>query len=329
MIQGVDQEPINVGSLDERGFDVALNYSFSLNDVWDGADGRLFFAWNYEFIQQYEYTSINGSTTNLRGLFGAPKNKWNLNTTYSNDDFDFNWQLRYEGSQSYDGGVGGPTFQPFVYNDISLHYHLTDQITPYVGLNNIFNVKPPLVTEEYQQTGAGNASGVTGTNTVPDVYDIIGRFIYFGVKYQMGWEDAPAESAPYVPPPVAAPAPSVPKSYLVFFDFNKSDLTSQAVAIVDQAAKNAGPAKVTQLTVTGHTDTVGSDAYNMRLSAAAVRNRSQLNSRRTGFRLPRSRSLPKASATCWSRPPMASRNRRTGASRSSMTPRHRKGGPTS
>ena len=61
------------------------------------------------------------------------------------------------------------------------------------------------------------------------------------------------------------PAPA-PKSYLVFFDFNKSDLTPQATEIVDTAAKNAGPAKVTQLTVTGHTDTVGSDAYNMRLS---------------------------------------------------------------
>ena len=59
---------------------------------------------------------------------------------------------------------------------------------------------------------------------------------------------------------------AAPRGYLVFFDFNKSDLTSQAVTIVDQAAKNAGPAHVTQLTVTGHTDTVGSDAYNMRLS---------------------------------------------------------------
>jgi outer membrane protein OmpA-like peptidoglycan-associated protein len=53
---------------------------------------------------------------------------------------------------------------------------------------------------------------------------------------------------------------------MVFFDFNKSDLTAEAVSIVDQAAKNAGPAKATTLTVTGHTDTVGSAAYNMRLS---------------------------------------------------------------
>jgi iron complex outermembrane receptor protein len=93
------------------------------------------------------------------------------------------------------------------------------------------------------------------------------RMFGFTLKYR--FEPNKEEAAPaaaYVPPPAVAPAPSVPHSYLVFFDFNKSDLTAQAVTIVDQAAANAGPAKVTQLTVTGHTDTVGSDAYNMRLS---------------------------------------------------------------
>jgi outer membrane protein OmpA-like peptidoglycan-associated protein len=82
-----------------------------------------------------------------------------------------------------------------------------------------------------------------------------------------GGSPTPPAAAPYVPPaptPVA-PAP-VAHSYLVFFDFNKSDLTPQAVSIVAEAAKNAGPAKVTKIDVTGHTDTVGSDAYNMRLS---------------------------------------------------------------
>jgi outer membrane protein OmpA-like peptidoglycan-associated protein len=59
---------------------------------------------------------------------------------------------------------------------------------------------------------------------------------------------------------------TVPHSYLVFFDFNKSNLTAAAVKIVDQAAADATAGKATQLTVTGHTDTVGSDAYNMRLS---------------------------------------------------------------
>jgi iron complex outermembrane receptor protein len=87
------------------------------------------------------------------------------------------------------------------------------------------------------------------------------------VKYEFGgMHEEPAPAASYAPPPVVAPTPSTPRSYMVFFDFNKSDLTAQAVQIVDTAAKNAAPAKVTQIEVTGHTDTVGSDAYNMRLS---------------------------------------------------------------
>jgi iron complex outermembrane receptor protein len=93
------------------------------------------------------------------------------------------------------------------------------------------------------------------------------RMFGFSLKYRFGpGGEAEATPAVYTPPPAVAAAPSVPKSYLVFFDFNKSDLTPQAVSIVDQAAANAGPAKVTKLEVTGHTDTVGSDAYNMRLS---------------------------------------------------------------
>jgi len=93
------------------------------------------------------------------------------------------------------------------------------------------------------------------------------REIGVTLRYRFGGGASEPEAAPaaYVPPPVQAVAPA-PKSYLVFFDFNKSDLTPQAKDIVDTAAKNASATKVTQLTVTGHTDTVGSDAYNMRLS---------------------------------------------------------------
>jgi iron complex outermembrane receptor protein len=92
-----------------------------------------------------------------------------------------------------------------------------------------------------------------------------------GVKGHLNFGLPTEPTAPttaYTPPPVQAVAPplAVAKSYQVFFDFNKSDLTPEAVKVVDQAAANAAPAKVTRIDVTGHTDTVGSDAYNMRLS---------------------------------------------------------------
>ena len=61
-------------------------------------------------------------------------------------------------------------------------------------------------------------------------------------------------------------AQSVPTNYQVFFDFDHADLTPQAVKIVDEAAENAAAGKVTNINVTGYTDTVGSDVYNLRLS---------------------------------------------------------------
>jgi iron complex outermembrane receptor protein len=124
---------------------------------------------------------------------------------------------------------------------------------------------------------------VYGTNLLDNTVSIGGLAVYASLgftsvlpppprmwggtlRYSFSLPDqAVTPTAAYVPPPVVAPM-AAPKTYLVFFDFNKSDLTAQAVQIVDQAAANAGPAHATQLTVTGHTDTVGSDAYNLRLS---------------------------------------------------------------
>ncbi len=62
------------------------------------------------------------------------------------------------------------------------------------------------------------------------------------------------------------PPPASPKNFLVFFNFNKSDLTGDARSIIKSAAAAAAKESTTKLTVTGHTDTVGSDAYNLRLS---------------------------------------------------------------
>ena len=76
------------------------------------------------------------------------------------------------------------------------------------------------------------------------------------------FNDAMAKvEAALAPAPVAAVAPS---DYLVFFDFAKSNLTPEAVDIVNAAASGA-TAPGTSITVIGNTDTVGSAEYNMAL----------------------------------------------------------------
>ena len=67
-------------------------------------------------------------------------------------------------------------------------------------------------------------------------------------------------------PPPAAPAPPAPSSFMVFFDFDRSDLSSQAQVTLTQVAnayKTKGTARVT---ATGHTDRSGPESYNMALS---------------------------------------------------------------
>jgi OOP family OmpA-OmpF porin len=142
--------------------------------------------------------------------------------------------------------VGGPDAWGFAYQAMAgLSYQLTDQIS---------------LSAEYRWFSRTDQSYPTG---VTNDYDH--NSVLFGVRYSFGAPAAPEpQPAAYVAPP--PPPPPAPRNYLVFFDFNKSDLTMDAKRIVDQAASNAQTGHISQLTVTGHTDTVGSDAYNMRLS---------------------------------------------------------------
>ena len=68
------------------------------------------------------------------------------------------------------------------------------------------------------------------------------------------------------PPPPPAPAPVVPKTYLVFFDFDKSDITPEAARIIKQAADDAKKGNVRLIVATGHADRSGPVGYNQRLS---------------------------------------------------------------
>jgi len=112
--------------------------------------------------------------------------------------------------------------------------------------------------------------------------------LMIGFNYKFGGDDSSSSSSatatPLSSPILRTPAsqvaavsavstqapqavqPAVIRSYLVFFDFDKVDLTPEAEKIVTQAADNAKAAKVTNLRLVGHTDTTGSEKYNMALS---------------------------------------------------------------
>ncbi len=71
--------------------------------------------------------------------------------------------------------------------------------------------------------------------------------------------------------PMVAPAPvpvqqTVARTYLVFFDWNRADLTDRARQIIADAASARSTVRSTRIEVSGHADTSGSAVYNQGLS---------------------------------------------------------------
>jgi hypothetical protein len=73
--------------------------------------------------------------------------------------------------------------------------------------------------------------------------------------------------APVVaPPPPPPPAAVAPPSFMVFFDWDRSNISDQALATIRQAVQAFKTKGSARITATGHTDTSGPEAYNMALS---------------------------------------------------------------
>jgi len=115
---------------------------------------------------------------------------------------------------------------------------------------------------------------------------ITGRAIDWGVGIGLAYTFslptfAVAQAAPPPPAPaapVAAPAPPPVKKKIVLrgvnFDFDKATIRKDAAPVLDEAVATLKEASGLNVSVEGHTDSMGSDEYNEKLSqrrAGAVR----------------------------------------------------------
>ena len=129
--------------------------------------------------------------------------------------------------------------------------------------------------QSHSVTSTGNIGGIqaaTGVGTMSGTHKTVTDFnhsMMLGLRYEFN-------PAPPPPPPVAnvlAPAPQAARSYLVFFDWDKADLTDRARSIVNEAAQAAAHVALTRITVSGYTDNSSAhpgekagEEYNMKLS---------------------------------------------------------------
>ena len=124
------------------------------------------------------------------------------------------------------------------------------------------------VTAEYRMmvrpqndNNAATIGGAAGTLNSASQYN---HSFMLGLRYAFG---APTPApAPVVAAPAAAPAPAPARTYLVFFDWDRADLTDRARQIIKEAATASTRVTYTQIKVNGYTDLSGTAAYNQRLS---------------------------------------------------------------
>jgi len=89
--------------------------------------------------------------------------------------------------------------------------------------------------------------------------------VFLGVAYHFGAPTPPPPVQPAVQPP-APPPPAAPRLFIVYFEFDKANLTADGARNVHEAAgafKTTGSAKIM---VTGYTDLAGTQQYNLGLS---------------------------------------------------------------
>jgi len=105
---------------------------------------------------------------------------------------------------------------------------------------------------------------VTGSAPSRNSYtpDSANHSALLGLRYTFGVTPPPPTPSPE-PAPVAQ---QVARTYLVFFDWNRADLTDRARQILADAASARTTLGSTRIEIGGHADRSGSDAYNQALS---------------------------------------------------------------
>lgn len=149
---------------------------------------------------------------------------------------------------------------------------LAYDITAIPGLSVTAEYRFSATTDQHDVNGQFSAPGISTRATIhtDNFFDHAGLI---GLRYAFfpgSTPQAPA-AAPAAAPP---PAPAAMRTYLVFFDWDRADLSPRARQIVAEAAGNAGHIPTTRIEVSGYTDLSGTAAYNKKLSlrrAEAVR----------------------------------------------------------
>ncbi|MGO9804049.1 MAG: TonB-dependent receptor domain-containing protein [Steroidobacteraceae bacterium] len=194
----IDTE-INIGQLATTGFDVKATYRQPLPAL-----GSLNFGLEGTKLDKLATTPVaGGGSYDCTGYFGDtcggsdPSWRSVLNITWSTpwDALDLTLRWRYFGSQTTEQlssnpflkgtSFYAPTAHISAYNwiDLSATFNVYKNVRLELGVNNIFDKDPPIVTAADCSTGSVAGANCNG-NTFPGVYDALGRYLFAHITAQ-------------------------------------------------------------------------------------------------------------------------------------------------
>ena len=177
---------LNLGSLETSGIDISANYNWPL-DRWGGLGLNFVGTYLNDFKQQ---NVPGGGKYDCAGLFGAtcgvPAPVWrhNARATWStpwNVDLAVTW--RHADKVKIDKSDSNPLLAGSFnsvdremgerdYIDLFASWAVTNRVVLRIGVNNVFDKDPPIVSSSVAGAPFGNG------NTYPQVYDALGRRIF-------------------------------------------------------------------------------------------------------------------------------------------------------
>jgi outer membrane protein OmpA-like peptidoglycan-associated protein len=234
--------------------------------------------WTYDNIDARPGSPVGGTTTGNRNSYGGFGN-----VLY---DFDLNsYGINSAGIVPYVGvgaGYEWTHLSPLTTSNADGTLDRVGGTAGSVAWQGIVGAAIPLdtylpglaMTVEYRYIGALNQQAFSGRHYQPyglnegnvSLSQDASHNVLVGFRYAL-WQ--PSAPPPAAPAPVAAPPPppvEQSRTYLVFFDWDRADLTDRARSIVSEAAQASTHVQTTKIEVNGYTDLSGTAAYNDRLS---------------------------------------------------------------
>jgi OmpA-OmpF porin, OOP family len=257
---------------------------------FDGVVGYDFGMFRVETEVGYRAASVDGyrssvttpATTAAGAAFNAPAGSYDYAGGRSSAlSFMLNGMLDFGADDELQGFVGGGVGVARVKERVGLNTNsdfLDDSDTVFAW-QAIAGVRAPVTKNvdfslKYRFFNADNVKLVDVSGR-----QLEGRYrshsILGGVIFNFGAPEEPAPLPPPPPPPPPEPTPPPPPPppvvcspgpFIVFFEWDKSDITPEAAGILDNAIGQYANCQSAQVMLAGHADRSGSAKYNVGLS---------------------------------------------------------------